>query len=100
MPPEIPPAQEPPLFVALRRADDRTEAGESADGDVAVQLSFDENGAYLQITDSKGRPRDVGHRASQGALRDLLKAIAQIRRRQEDLVGVGDQFRADLPASP
>jgi len=87
MPPEIPPAQEPPLFVALRRADDRAHAGETADGDVAVQLSFDENGAYLQVTQSKGRPRDVGHRASQGALRDLLKAIAQIRRRQEDLVG-------------
>ena len=55
MPPEIPPAQEPPLFVALRRADDRAEPGESADGDVAVVLD-----RRLESLE-KARKRAEGH---------------------------------------
>jgi len=87
MPPEVPAEPEPPLFTALLRTDDRALAGESADGDAAPQLCFDETGAYLQIIDSKGRPRDIDPRGTRGALRDLLKSMALIRRRQEDLVG-------------
>jgi len=87
MPPEIAVEQEPPLFAALQRADERVVAGESAGDDVAVQLRFDDNGAYLQILDGEGRLRGVDYRATRGALRDLLKAMALIQRRQQDLVG-------------
>ncbi len=86
MPPEIAVENEPPLFAALQRADERAVAGEGAGGDVAVQLLFDDNGAYPQIVDGKGRPRDIDHRVTRGALRDLLKAMALIQRRQQDLV--------------
>jgi superfamily II DNA or RNA helicase len=85
--PETTVEQEPPLFVALQRADQRGLAGEGAGGDVVVQLRFDEGGAYLQVVDDKGRPRDIDHRATRGALRDLLKAMALIQGRQQDLVG-------------
>jgi hypothetical protein len=79
--------QEPRLFAALRRAEEWAVAGEGAGGGVAVQLRFDEGGAYLQIIDDKGRPREAAHRATRGPLRDLLKAMALIQRRQQDLVG-------------
>mgnify|MGYP001618853826 CR=1 FL=1 len=87
MPPEIASENEPPLFTALQRADERAVAGEGAGGDVAVQLCFDDDGAFLQIVDGKGRPREIDHRATRGAMRDLLKAMALIQRRQQDLVG-------------
>ena len=86
MPSEFAIENEPPLFAALQRVDQRAVADEGAGGDVAVQLLFDDNGAFLQIVDGKGRPRDIDHRATRGALRDLLKAMALIQRRQQDLV--------------
>ncbi len=82
---EVAEDQEPPLFAALQLADARAVAGEAAD--LAVLLRFDEEGAYLEIVDDKGRPRDLDHRAARGPLRDLLKAMAMIQRRQQDLVG-------------
>jgi hypothetical protein len=84
---EIPTGEEPPLFMALRRADDCELADAGAAGHVAVQLRFDDSGAYLQIVDAKGRDCDIDPRTTRGALRDLLKALAVLRRRQEDLVG-------------
>ena len=87
MSPEIVIEKEPPLFAVLQRADERAVAGEGASADVAVQMCFDDNGAYLQIVDGQGRPRDIDPRATRGALRDLLKARALIQRRQQDLVG-------------
>ncbi len=78
---------EPPLFAALQRADERAVVGEGAGGDVAVQLCFDDDGAYLQILNGKGRTCDIDYRATRGALRGLLKAMALIQRRQQDLVG-------------
>jgi superfamily II DNA or RNA helicase len=90
MPPEIVAEEEPRLFAALRRVEERAVAGEEAPGDVAVQLLFDDEGAYLQTVDGKGRPVDVDPRAARGALRDLLKAMALIRRRQEEMVGWED----------
>lgn len=35
-----------------------------------MQLQFDEHGAWLQIVDERGRPRQLDHRATHGALRD------------------------------
>ncbi|MCL4177960.1 MAG: hypothetical protein KJ072_09475 [Verrucomicrobia bacterium] len=85
--PDLQGEPEPPLFAALQRADERAAMGEVAGGDVTVQLGFDEHGAWLEILDDKGRPQDPDYRAARGALRDLLKAMALIRRRQQDLVG-------------
>jgi superfamily II DNA or RNA helicase len=88
MQPETTVEPEPPLFVALQRADERAAVGEvGGGGEVAVQLCFDEHGAWLQVLDDKGRPRDLDHRPARGAVRDLLKAMALIQRRQQDLVG-------------
>jgi 4-hydroxy-tetrahydrodipicolinate reductase len=53
MPPEIVAEEEPRLFAALRRVEERAVAGEEAPGDVAVQLLFDDEGAYLQTVDGK-----------------------------------------------
>lgn len=87
MPPEIAVEKEPPLFAALQRAEERAVADIGDGGDVAVQLRFDDDGAFLQVVDGKGRTRDIDLRSSRGALRDLLKAMALIQRRQQDLVG-------------
>ena len=87
MPPEITLDEEPRLFAALQRSDERAVAGDGSGTDVAVQVLFDEEGAYLQIVDGKGRPQEIDPRATRGALRDLLKAMALIQRRQQDLVG-------------
>jgi superfamily II DNA or RNA helicase len=78
--------QEPALFKALQRAEERAMAGDKAAGDTAVQLCFDDTGAYLQVVDAKGRPREADPYSARGALRDLLKAMAVIRIRQQDLV--------------
>lgn len=87
MQPEAVAEPEPPLFVALQRADDRVAVGEGFGGEVTVQLGFDEAGAWLQVVDSRGQPRGLDHRAARGAVRDLLKAMARIQRRQQELVG-------------
>ena len=84
--PEIPLAPEPPLFVALQRTDERTVAGEADAESLAVQLRFDDGGAYLQMVDRKGRPQDMDYRATRGALRELLKALDSLQRRQQDRV--------------
>ena len=84
---EIAPEKEPPLFAALKRADERAVVSEGASGGMSVQLCFDDDGAYLQIVDGKGRLRDIDHRPAHGALRDVLKAMALIQRRQQELVG-------------
>ena len=86
MTPEDPLEQEPPLFVALQRADKPALAGSGGGEGLAIQLLFDEGGAFLQVVDDQGRPREIDHRAARGALRDLLKAMALIQRRQQDLV--------------
>ena len=86
MAPDIVQDEEPHLFAALQRSEERSVAGEDPGGAVVVQLLFDEEGAYLQVVDDKGQPRDVDFRATRGALRDLLKAMDLIRRRQQDLV--------------
>ena len=85
MPPNIPIETEPPLFAALQRTDDRA-TSENAGGEVAVRLQFDDHGAYVEVVDGQGRPRDADYRAARGGLRELLKAMALIRRRQQDLV--------------
>jgi len=79
--------QELPLFVALQRADEWALPSEPAERELAVRLLFDEEGDYLETTDSQGRPRPIDYRANRGPLRDLLKALAGIERRQQDLVG-------------
>jgi len=56
-------------------------------GAPAIQLLFDESGAYLEIVDKKGRPSEMDHRACRGAMRDLLKAVNAARERQEAFVG-------------
>jgi superfamily II DNA or RNA helicase len=78
---------EPPLFAALQRAEERAATGEGTGDGTAVQLCFDDNGAYLQVVDGKGCLRDIDYHATRGAFRDLLKAMALIKRRQQDLVG-------------
>jgi len=57
------------------------------DGDALIQLLFDDEGAYLEAVDKQGRPREIDHRASRGALRDLLKALNAARERQAAFVG-------------
>lgn len=79
--------KEPDLFAALQRADERAVTDEGPASDVEAQLRFDGGGAFLQIVDGQGRPQDIDYRATRGALRDLLKAMALIQRRQQDLVG-------------
>lgn len=78
---------EPPLFVALRRTGDRPGPGATAEGDATVRLAFDDEGAYLEVTDGQGRPRPFDYRSARGPLRDLLKALAAVEERQQDLVG-------------
>jgi len=78
--------EEPRLFAALQRRDGRVLARGDGGGDVAVQLLFDDQGAYLRIVDGQGRPREIDHRATRGPLRDLLKAMDLIRRRQQELI--------------
>jgi superfamily II DNA or RNA helicase len=74
-------------FDALRRIDGPVEAS-NVDGDkAAVQLLFDEGGAYLEVVDRKGRHLEMDHRACRGAMRDLLKALNAARERQEAFVG-------------
>lgn len=90
MPPDAPDSiagQEPRLFTVLQRADERALASIGDPNNVNVRLCFDADGAYLEIVDGKGRPREIDHRGARGALRDLLKAMALIQRRQQDLVG-------------
>src|SRR5262245_10393725 len=87
MPPDSAIEQEPRLFAALQRTEERAPSGVSDAADVFVQLGFDGDGAYVQIVDAKGRPREADHHAARGALRDLLKAMALIQRRQQGLVG-------------
>lgn len=87
MPLEITTEEEPRLFAALQRRDERAVAGEEAGGEVIVQLLFDEEGAYLQVVDEKGRPQDFSPRGTRGALRELLKALALIEHRQQDQMG-------------
>jgi len=77
--------EEPRLFKVLQRKDEQYPAGGA--GGVVVQMLFDDEGAWLQVLDSKHRPRDADPLAARGALRNLLKAIAQIQRRQETLMG-------------
>lgn len=79
--------QEPPLFVALQRANERASPSEPAERECVVRLLFDEEGAYLETTDNQGRPCPIDYRATRGLLRDLLKALASIERRQQDFVG-------------
>lgn len=85
--PEMTAESEPFLFTALQRAEERPVTGEDESGVVALQLRFDDGGAYLQGVDSKGQPRECDYRGTRGAVRDLLKALALIQRRQQDLVG-------------
>ena len=86
MQPEAGVETEPRLFAALRRREDWAVAGEEDAGDSIIQLRFDEEGAYLRTVDAQGRPRDIDHRATRGALRDLLKAMATIQRRGQDVL--------------
>jgi hypothetical protein len=62
MPPEIAVEKEPPLFAALQRAEERAVVDKGDTGEAAVQLRFDDDGAYLQVVDGKGRTRDIDHR--------------------------------------
>ena len=78
---------EPPLFVALKRPNDREVAVGVPGVDALVQIQFDETGAYLSVINRQGRPIDVDYRSTHGALRDLLKSIGLIHRRQRELVG-------------
>lgn len=77
---------EPPLFVALQRTEERVLSSESAGGDLAVHLRFDDEGAYLEVLDNQGKPGAINHRATRGPLRALLKALEGIERRQQELV--------------
>lgn len=79
--------EEPLLFAALERSDERAVMGAVDVSDIAVQLSFDDDGAYMLIVDGKGHPQHVDHGCARGALRDVLKAMALIQRRQQSLVG-------------
>ena len=72
--PTEPVDQEPRLFAVLQRADQRPVAGDGDGGDVAVQLCLDGDGAYLQIVDGKGRPRDVDHRVTRGPFSSAAEA--------------------------
>ena len=78
---------EPRLFAALQRSDEQAVVDGAVAGDTAVQLLFDDEGAYLQVVDGKGKPRDIDYRDCRGALRELVKALGAIQRRQQDLVG-------------
>ncbi len=78
---------EPPLFVALRRSGERPGPGAITEGEATVRLAFDDEGAYLEVTDSQGRPRPFDYRSARGPLRDLLKALAAVEERQQELVG-------------
>ncbi len=75
------------LFAALKRIDEPSIFESATDGDIVIQLLFDDEGAYLDVLDKKGRPREIDHRACRGAMRDLLKAMSAARHQQEELLG-------------
>ena len=72
MSPESTVEQEPRLFAALQRTDERPLPDGGDGNDVVVQLGFDGDGAYLQIVDANGRPRDVDHRGARGPARAVF----------------------------
>lgn len=77
----------PRLFRALKRTDGPLISGSSEHGDIAVQLLFDDGGAYLKIVNRNGDPHEVDHRACVGSMRELIKALHTAQSRQEELVG-------------
>lgn len=77
---------DPALFSAFRRVEGPLISA-SAPDNAAVQLRFEEAGAYLEVVDKKGKPQEVDHRACRGAMRDLLKAMQAARKHREDFLG-------------
>ncbi|MBL7115968.1 MAG: DEAD/DEAH box helicase family protein [Kiritimatiellae bacterium] len=75
------------LFEAFRRVDGPLVSANVDENAAAIQLLFDDDGAYLEVVDKKGRPQELDHRACRGAMRDLLKALNAARDRQEAFVG-------------
>jgi superfamily II DNA or RNA helicase len=79
--------QDPPMFAALRRTEDPFHGILAPQESPLVRLHVDESGAWLEPVNRKGEPLPIHPGLTTGALRDLLKAMAQIRRRQEEFVG-------------
>jgi len=79
-------AGEKNLFDVFKRVDKPLTTGYVPAGELLIQLLFDEEGAYLEGVDAKGRPVAFDYRSSHGALRDLLKAMDAIKEQQEAVI--------------
>lgn len=70
------------IFEQLKRTSDFTKTPLSARAvDVRFQLNFDEKGAYVEVTDVKGKPVELDFLQYSGILRALVKSIQTIQER-------------------
>ena len=75
------------LFEQFRRSKINISSATSAKKeDLKVQLCFDETGAYISILNSKNEAIEPDYQAYSGSLRNLLRAMQQIKDRNEFLI--------------
>jgi len=67
------------LFEQLKRTGYQKSKEKTA-SEVFFQLNIDSTGAYLEVTDSKGKPVEFDYRAHSASVREVLRSIEAIKR--------------------